>query len=80
MKCELSGQLAQVRGIFHSTLIVAPVRDEHREFHRIQIAGAKPGFIGRLHGLVIAARRPEYFRGEAQRQCEPIVILPSDYL
>jgi hypothetical protein len=80
MKCELSGQLAPVRGIFRSSFIVAPVHNEQREFHGIKIAGAKPGFIARRHGLVIAARRPEYFRGEAQRQCEPIVILPSDYL
>jgi hypothetical protein len=80
MECELSGQLAQVRGIFRSTLIIATVSDEQHEFHRIQMAGTDPGFIGRLHGPVIAARRTKYFRGEAQRQREPIVISPSDYL
>jgi hypothetical protein len=80
MECELFGQLALLGGIFHCTLFVAAVSDEKRELRRIQVSDIDQRFIGRLHGSVIAASRPEYFWGKAKSQRKSIMVSPADYL
>lgn len=66
MECDLPGQVAQLLGIFHCTLLIATISDEQSELRGFQVPGSDHEWIARLRGVVIAASGTGDFWGEAK--------------